>query len=947
MSDTTMDTSMDSGDLGVSKKQTAKVKRSPSKTSSTTSSTTSRKSSSKTSSSPMSPLSGTTSRYAVSSTSPLHGARTHVSGLKMLAHRLSFSKHSLPKQQEKHSNLSQSIKKEKSKPHRPQLRLQTQPAPAPAPAHKVKTAFSPIGDVICSPAEAVEEIPFENTLPTQGGEGLLPDYNPEEVISSDSESESDDKLKREEDPKDYCAGGYHPTFVGEHYGTSNQYLIVRKLGWGHFSTVWLAWDSLHSRHVAIKIVRSSKNYREAAQDEIRILEKVNSGPADHPGKKHIVQLLDHFIHHGPNGEHVCMVFEVLGENMLSLLLRYKQFQKEKTLEIKQRSSQPGASVANSSDTETEAVDPNSSISSAVGGSFSESTDSMEFHMSQLNDLTILRESYGGLPITLVKQISKQILLALDYLHRECGIIHTDLKPENVLVEIHDVERLVKTLELDRKLKKRQTLKHTRTNNAPIRDATAASVATAVAASAAAATASSSSTTTTTVSPAAPRAPKYFHRRQRTPIRASKPLTTPVETSSSVENFFRSFSVGRPRSNTTPVQSIEPTYASMGSNMNGARASSMFQVSPLTRPISLTGSLASGSLITSIANGRTETIAEDEEGREEDDEDEGGGEESESDDEDRSTAGIIDEIIEEGDEYVDANEIPTPPPPPVTVTGSQDDLRAGVPPPAPHIDITCGGAPAPLLNTLKAARNGSSTRSASPRASNGQLRMTRPQPRRESTFSTASSSSILNELGSIISVKIADLGNACWYDLHYTNDIETRQYRAPEVILGAKWGCSTDLWSCACLIFELTTGDYLFDPKTGATYDKNDDHLAQMIELLQTWPPKEYLKKGKYSREFFDKSYQALRHIGKLKIWTMLEVLMEEYHIDEPLARGISNFLLAMLELEPRKRVDAGSMSNNAWLQDAVIGETIDRPFGLRGQDIKGYTSEYHGAETTD
>jgi serine/threonine-protein kinase SRPK3 len=46
-------------------------------------------------------------------------------------------------------------------------------------------------------------------------------------------------------------------------------------------------------------------------------------------------------------------------------------------------------------------------------------------------------------MSLVKQITKQVLLGLDYLHRECGIIHTDLKPENVLIEIGDVEQIVR------------------------------------------------------------------------------------------------------------------------------------------------------------------------------------------------------------------------------------------------------------------------------------------------------------------------------------------------------------------------------------------------------------------------------------------------------------------------------------------------------------------------
>ena len=56
---------------------------------------------------------------------------------------------------------------------------------------------------------------------------------------------------------------------------------------------------------------------------------------------------------------------------------------------------------------------------------------------------------------LVKQITKQVLLGLDYLHRECGIIHTDLKPENVLIEVGDVEQIVKTFVKDDPAKEKE------------------------------------------------------------------------------------------------------------------------------------------------------------------------------------------------------------------------------------------------------------------------------------------------------------------------------------------------------------------------------------------------------------------------------------------------------------------------------------------------------------
>src|SRR2546421_6239238 len=58
------------------------------------------------------------------------------------------------------------------------------------------------------------------------------------------------------------------------------------------------------------------------------------------------------------------------------------------------------------------------------------------------------------------------------------------------------------------------------------------------------------------------------------------------------------------------------------------------------------------------------------------------------------------------------------------------------------------------------------------------------------------------IGEIITVKIADLGNACWVNHHFTNDIQTRQYRSPEVILGAKWGASTDVWSMSAMVCQV-------------------------------------------------------------------------------------------------------------------------------------------------
>jgi len=47
------------------------------------------------------------------------------------------------------------------------------------------------------------------------------------------------------------------------------------------------------------------------------------------------------------------------------------------------------------------------------------------------------------------------------------------------------------------------------------------------------------------------------------------------------------------------------------------------------------------------------------------------------------------------------------------------------------------------------------------------------------------------------------------------------------MLGIDYDTSSDLWSFACMIFELITGDFLFDPRKAKdkSYCKNDDHIA--------------------------------------------------------------------------------------------------------------------------
>jgi len=161
------------------------------------------------------------------------------------------------------------------------------------------------------------------------------------------------------------------------------------------------------------------------------------------------------------------------------------------------------------------------------------------------------------------------------------------------------------------------------------------------------------------------------------------------------------------------------------------------------------------------------------------------------------------------------------------------------------------------------------------------------------------------------IKIADLGNACWTHEHFTDDVQTRQYRAPEVILGARYDQLIDVWSVACIVFELLTGDLLFEPKAGRSFDKNDDHLAQISELFGKIP-KALALSGKHSNSFFTPEGE-LKAIKNLKMWFLKDVLREKYKFADVEAVQIADFLTPMLKVNPLERSDARRCLDHPWL----------------------------------
>lgn len=93
------------------------------------------------------------------------------------------------------------------------------------------------------------------------------------------------------------------------------------------------------------------------------------------------------------------------------------------------------------------------------------------------------------------------------------------------------------------------------------------------------------------------------------------------------------------------------------------------------------------------------------------------------------------------------------------------------------------------------------------------------------------------------IKVIDFGSSCYeYQRVYTY-IQSRFYRAPEVILGGKYGMAIDMWSFGCILAELLTGYPLFPG------EDEGDQLACMMEVLGM-PNNKLVETSKRARTFF-------------------------------------------------------------------------------------------------
>ncbi|KAK4170778.1 serine-threonineeeee protein kinase [Triangularia setosa] len=131
-------------------------------------------------------------------------------------------------------------------------------------------------------------------------------------------------------PPAALSSGFHPVYIGDIY--AEKYKVLSKIGYGVYSTVWLVRDLTkpeghEHRFRALKVLSAESYSEDHPIFEREILKHLR----DDGGKKvlgyaYICHLVDDFEHRGPNGTHVFLVFELMGETLRSFGAWFKDNQ---------------------------------------------------------------------------------------------------------------------------------------------------------------------------------------------------------------------------------------------------------------------------------------------------------------------------------------------------------------------------------------------------------------------------------------------------------------------------------------------------------------------------------------------------------------------------------------------------------------------------------------------
>ncbi|XP_022990536.1 dual specificity tyrosine-phosphorylation-regulated kinase 3-like isoform X4 [Cucurbita maxima] len=160
------------------------------------------------------------------------------------------------------------------------------------------------------------------------------------------------------------------------------------------------------------------------------------------------------------------------------------------------------------------------------------------------------------------------------------------------------------------------------------------------------------------------------------------------------------------------------------------------------------------------------------------------------------------------------------------------------------------------------------------------------------------------------IKVIDLGSSCFRSDNLCLYVQSRSYRAPEVMLGLSYDPKIDLWSLGCILAELWSGEVLFPNEAVVMI------LARMIGLFGPINT-EMLLNGQETHKYFTEEndlYYMNEETDQMEL-----IIPEETSLEDHLQvfdSGFVDFLSNLLEIDPERRPTAKEALAHPWFSQS-------------------------------
>lgn len=163
----------------------------------------------------------------------------------------------------------------------------------------------------------------------------------------------------------------------------------------------------------------------------------------------------------------------------------------------------------------------------------------------------------------------------------------------------------------------------------------------------------------------------------------------------------------------------------------------------------------------------------------------------------------------------------------------------------------------------------------------------------------------NDIFKNVKIKLADMGGCLLPNKSKKGKIQTCYYRSPEIILGLDYDTSSDIWALGCSIYELLSGEILFDPHYKKGNSKRH-HMYLITKKLGKMIPLHLFESSPYRDIFFTANNKLIKGYKSIdftkSIWDDLKDISLKNNLDLETTTLFIDFMSQLLEYDPKKRL---------------------------------------------